>query len=116
MKTAIATYVVGVAALLSLAACASKPGDTIEEIEVVQSGDGEALSVETADGREWPMRAGLPCDIGDRLWGGDGRDSDREGCADENDLLVEQGNARDGDGEDFEHEGEQSSDSESDEG
>lgn len=110
MKRTITACAVGVATLVSLTACNAEPGDTIKEIEVVQSGNGEALSVETADGREWPMRAGLPCNTEDRLWGDDGMNRDDQGCADKNDLLVEQNNARDGDGEDYEHEGEESSD------
>lgn len=99
-----------IAALFTLTACGSPPGDTITEIEVVTSGDGKAVSVETYDGREWPMREGLPCSVDDRLWGADGMNGGRDGCADKDDLLIEQDNARDGDGEDREHEGEESDD------
>lgn len=88
--------------LLLLAGCASTPGDTIVEIEVIRIGDGDGLSVETYDGAEFGYRKGLPCGIDDRL----------SQCADDNDLLTEQSGARSGDPDDIEHEGEETSEPE----
>lgn len=112
MRAVPALTVLGIA--LAVSACAPPPPDQIVEIEAVRSGNGLAVSVETEDGNEWVLRRGLPCQLGDRLWGDDGIDGDRQGCADKNDQLIEQNGARNGDPEDIEHEGEESSDPDSD--
>lgn len=83
-----------------LVACAPTPADQITEIEVIRTGNGSGVSVETYDGNEYGYRKGLPCNVGEQL----------SVCADNDDLLTEQHNARKGDGTDYHHEGEESDD------
>lgn len=96
------------AATIGLTGCDQPPpppADQITEIEEQQAGDGngglrESVAVETYDGNQYSFRDGVRISVGDRLWK----------QVDLDDLLVEQPNAREGDGPDINHEGEQSDD------